>query len=336
MAEWNQPLQVKQVTFENRIVMAPMLPFGWPEKDGGMSEKTLAHYLKRAGKGMGLLICQALLVSPENDLLDRAGAYKREHLCFIKKIADACHAGGTRVFAQLAYAGFDASGGGGRKVTELSTEKMAEIGRDFVHSVRLLKEAGCDGAELHCAHGSFLNAVHSPIENTRQDRYGGDLEGRLTLLKEIIEGCRECIDDSFILSCRMGWTETLEGDIALAQAMEKLGVEMLHVSGGIPADRSLDIPEDFPYNAFVYTGTRVKQHVNIPVTVVNDLQTLRRGNELLREDACDLIAYGRPFLADPDFALHAAEDPDYIGCRKCKACQFRTDGDRCPGPPARK
>ena len=195
-------------------------------------------------------------------------------------------------------------------MTELSTEKMAEIGRDFVHSVRLLKEAGCDGAELHCAHGSFLNAVHSPIENTRQDRYGGDLEGRLTLLKEIIEGCRECIDDSFILSCRMGWTETLEGDIALAQAMEKLGVEMLHVSGGIPADRSLDIPADFPYNAFVYTGTRVKQHVNIPVTVVNDLQnTGAGGNELLREDACDLIAYGRPFLADPDFGASRGGGP---------------------------
>ena len=78
------------------------------------------------------------------------------------------------LLAQLAYAGFDASGGGGRKVTELSTEKMAEIGRDFAFRAPL-KEAGLRRGRAALRPWSS-NAVHSPIENTRRDRYYGDLE----------------------------------------------------------------------------------------------------------------------------------------------------------------
>jgi len=321
MEKWNQPLTVKNVEFANRIVLAPLLPFGWPAEGGMMSEKTLAHYLKRAEGGVGLLIIHALLVAPDYDLLGRAGAYREEHLSFIRTITEACHKNGTKVFAQLAHAGFDAGGGGGQDINDLSDQQIWEMGQKFVRAARLCMEAGCDGVELHCA---------ARDSNRRFGLYGGDLQGRLTLLSEIVEGIREGITDDFILAARMGWNQDLETDIQMAREMQRMGIEMLHVSAGIPAERDIDLPEGFAYNEFIYTGAQIRRHVDVPVIVVNNIRTLRRADTLLEEGLGDMAALGKPFAADPMFLKKAEKDPDYESCILCPECQWRTDGDRCP------
>lgn len=94
-------------------------------------------------------------------------------------------------------------------------------------------------------------------------------------------------------------------DIETAKALEKLGIDILHVSSGIPEDRKLKLPDEFEYNDFVYTGIQVKKNVNIPVIVVNDIKTLSRGNKLIEDGDCDFVAYGRPFLSDPNFILYS-------------------------------
>lgn len=330
MPDWNTPLTVKNVTFPNRVVMAPVLPFGWQAPEGRMHERVLRHYLMRADQGIGLLIMQALLVSPDYDVISRAGAWDDSHKENIARIAQACHEGGTRLFVQLAHAGFDAGGGGGRDIHDLSDEQMHAMGQAFVRAVRRVKEAGCDGVELHCAHGSFLNAVGAAASNHRAGRYGGDLAGRLSLLREIADGVREFLDDDFILSARMGWNEDVETDRAMALAMQEMGFEMLHVSGGIPAEREIDLPAGTPYNEFVYTAVLVKAAVDVPVIAVNDIRTLRRGEALLQAGLCDMVAYAKPFLADKAFLRRSAEDMDYEPCLRCKVCQWRTDGENCP------
>ena len=72
-----------------------------------------------------------------------------------------------------------------------------------------------------------------------------------------------------------------------------------------PEDRKLKLPNEFEYNDFVYTGIQVKKNVNIPVIVVNDIKTLSRGNKLIEDGDCDFVAYGRPFLSDPNFVIHS-------------------------------
>ncbi|MBQ9942315.1 MAG: NADH:flavin oxidoreductase [Christensenellaceae bacterium] len=329
MAHWNQSFKVKDVEFKNRIVMAPMLPFGWCEPGGKMHARVKEHYLMRADQGIGLLITQAFLVSPNYDVISRAGAFDESHVADIADIVSACHKSGTKVIAQLAYAGFDAGGGGGKDIHDLSDEQMAEMGDCFIRSAQLCKQAGCDGIELHCAHGSFLNVVASSA-NKRTGCYGGDRLGRLTLLREIVSGIRAFADEHFIIAARMGWGDDIEDDIARAAAMADLGIELLHISGGIPAPRPLDIPEGFPYNEFVYTGAKVKEATGLPVILVNDIRTLARGEALLAGGFGDMVAYGKPFLADKAFAARSAEEPDYFPCLTCKDCLWRKDGLLCP------
>lgn len=201
---------------------------------------------------------------------------------------------------------------------------------EFINGARICKDAGLDGIELHGAHSFFLNMMVSPLSNRREDEYGGDINGRLFLLKEIIECIQDFDDDNFIVSYRMGWNENQDMDIKTAQAMENMGIDMLHVSSGIPVDRKIEVPAEFPYNEVVYTGCQIKKQVNIPVIVVNDIRTLNRGNYLLKNGLCDFVAYGRPFLADENFMTRSLVDPTYDPCLGCKTCQWFENGDKCP------
>lgn len=97
---------------------------------------------------------------------------------------------------------------------------------------------------------------------------------------------------------------------------------MLHVSSGIPRDRTLTLPEGFEYDNVVYAGCQVKKHVGVPVISVSGIRTLRRGNAMIENGCHDLVAYGRPFLADAGFVKKSRVDPDYEPCLRCRRCQW--------------
>ncbi|MDF2631798.1 MAG: oxidase [Caproiciproducens sp.] len=328
-------IRVKDVEFKNRVVMAPMVLFGLPSSEAGiMGEEILKHYLGKADTGIGLIICQAVSVTAKKmtsdggDGLGRIGVYSDEHIRNIQKIAEACHNKGSKFFVQLAYPSIGYSNGD--TINNLTETELEEIKNDFVRAAERCKKAGCDGIELHGAHNYFLNMMASPISNQREDQYGGDISGRLLLIKNIAEEIKQFADDHFIISYRMGWNDNLDIDIKTAQALEAMGIEMLHISSGIPNGRKLEIPEDFQFNAIVYTGTQIKKHVNVPVIVVNNIRTLRRGNDLLENHLCDFVAYGRPFLADTDFMAKSLENYDYEPCFYCKNCNWFENGKKCP------
>lgn len=141
----------------------------------------------------------------------------------------------------------------------MSKEDLIYLRDCFIKSAKFCQEAGLDGIELHGAHTYFFNMLSSEISNKREDNYGGNLIERLNLVKEIIEAIKSFSKDDFIISYRMGWTENINTDIETAKALEKLGVDILHVSSGIPEDRKLKLPDEFEYNDFVYTGIQVKK-----------------------------------------------------------------------------
>ena len=324
------PIQVKSIQFTNRIVMAPMVRFGLPSRNGIMGEKMLQDYLGRADKGIGLIISQVLSVSTEEEIAGGAGAYSEQHIGYLNKIAEAYHKNGTRFFAQLGLPGFSFYDNNSEDVNKLTKQELVKIRDLFIRGAEICKKAGLDGIELHGAHTFFLNMITTPYSNKRQDTYGGDLIGRLTLAKEITKAIKSFAGDDFIVSYRMGWNDDLNTDVQIAQALENMGIDMLHVSTGIPEDRKLQLPTDFGYNDVVYTGSHVKKHVNIPVIAVNDVKTLGRGNVLIENDCCDFVAYGKPFLADSDFIKHSRKDSNYKPCFECRECKWFTNGEKCP------
>ncbi|WP_033166278.1 NADH:flavin oxidoreductase [Clostridium sp. KNHs205] len=323
-------LQIKNIVLKNRIVMAPMVRFGYTGQQGIMSEKLLQHYLNYADKGIGLIISQALTVTPGAKVSDRAGAYSDEHIGYLRELAKEYHKNDTVFLAQLAFPGFGFYDTETGDVNELTINELERIRDQFINAARICRDAGLDGIELHGAHTYFLNMMASELANKRTDRYGGGITGRLTLVKEIIEGIKSFSDDNFILAYRMGWGESLEIDTATAQALEDLGIDLLHVSAGIPQDRRLQLPDDFSFNDIVYTGSYVKEHVNIPVIVVNDIKTLDRGNTLIESNLTDLVAYGKPFLADESFVINSSGNLNFKSCMECRKCQWFIDGEKCP------
>lgn len=324
-----ESFQIKGVTFQNRVVMAPMVPFGLKQaEDGAMSDEGLLHYFERMPNRMGLMICQSLSVTGDVRINGGVGAYSKAHMAHLRRLAEACHSFGTRFFAQLAYPG--AGYPHEPDVNGYSQSDIERIQGEFVRAAEICRDAGCDGIELHGAHGFFLNKMASPLANRRSDRYGGDLSGRLRLAENIAAGIKAFADERFILSYRMGWNKDLETDVQTAQALERMGIELLHVSSGIPFDRAIERPVDFPFSDVVYTGVHMKQRVHIPVTVVNGIGSINRGNALLEMGLCDFVAYGKPFLADEAFLTHSLENPDHQPCLTCKNCQWFTDGTKCP------
>jgi 2,4-dienoyl-CoA reductase-like NADH-dependent reductase (Old Yellow Enzyme family) len=306
MANIFSPIQVKDINFKNRIVMAPMVLFDLTCEKGVMGKKLREHYLERADKGIGLLISQVLSITADREIAGGAGAYSEEHIDYLHEIAVACHKNETKFFAQLGLAGFSFYDNSSDDINKLTMEDLTKIRDEFIRAAEICKKAGLDGIELHGAHTFFLNMMASPLSNKREDIYGRDLGGRLHLVKEITDGIKKFAGDDFIISYRMGWNDDLDMDVKTTQALEKIGIDMLHVSTGIPQNRKLLLPADFEYSDTVYTGCHVRKYVNIPVITVNEIKTLSRGNYLLENNCCDFVAYGRPFLADKNFALNTS------------------------------
>jgi 2,4-dienoyl-CoA reductase-like NADH-dependent reductase (Old Yellow Enzyme family) len=336
------PLEVKNITFPNRIVMAPMVRFGLPSHDGVMGDKLMHDYLSRADKGIGLIISQALCVSADCNTLSResgtsggAGVYSDQHIGYLNKIAEAYHNNGTRFFAQLCLPGFGFYDNNSSDINKLTKNELIKIRDAFIRGAEICTKAGLDGIEMHGAHTFFLNMMASSHSNLRQDVYGGDLTGRLTMVKEITEGIKSIAGDRLIVSYRMGWTDSLDNDVQIAHVLEDIGIDMLHISYGIP-ERTLSLPADYPYSNSVNIGAHVKEQVSIPVICVNNIKTLGRGNALIESNCCDFVAFGRPFLADESFIEKSVHNSDYKPCRECRNCQWFVNGDTCPAQLAAK
>jgi 2,4-dienoyl-CoA reductase-like NADH-dependent reductase (Old Yellow Enzyme family) len=139
------------------------------------------------------------------------------------------------------------------------------------------------------------------------------------------------IGDSFIIGCRMGGCEpSLDEGIQAAQILEASGTDILHISAGISDGSELIVPSEFNYNQIVYSGTRIKENVTIPVIVVNGIRTPDQAKYLIENDLADFTALGRALLSDPDWPRKALSDIPPVLCEKCKRCLWFTNGDACP------
>jgi NADPH2 dehydrogenase len=336
---------LKGRTIRNRIVMPPMVCFGYPEEDGIVTERNVRHYADRSFDGPGIVITEATCVRPDGKAAPRQlGIWSDDHIEGLSRISSTVKGNGALSLIQLHHAGlatpasaYDRPVGPSASPDNpqsraLDTGEVRELGQAFERAALRAKKAGFDGVELHGAHGYLLNQFANSSINLREDEYGGDLQGRLRLAIEVISGIRESCGSDFIVGYRMGANSpTLADGIAIAQLLETTGIDLLHVSHGGNLRNLPRPPKDFQFNWIVFSGKEIRKSLKIPVVVVNEIKTMERAGFLIEQDLADFVAIGRPMLADPFWVHHVKTGHEINLCLSCKPrCRWYENSDLCP------
>lgn len=339
------PYKLKGHDIRNRVVMPPMVCFGYADETGSVTHRNVQHYQERSDNGAGIIVTEATAVMKNGRAaLSQLGIWSDEHIPGLTKISSLVKANGSVSLIQLHHAGLAAP----EQVTAkplgpsadekkpgskaLSITEIEEIRDAFIHGAIRAQKAGFHGVELHGAHGYLLNQFANSFQNKREDEYGKDFNGRMKLVTEIYQGIRLVCGDTFILGCRMGAnTPFLEDGIQVARYLENLGMDYLSISHGGMLINLPRPPKDFEYNWIVFCGITIKKEVKAPVMVVNEIRTAGRASWLIENEHADFVLIGRPQLADPQWVKHVREKQAVNACLNCKPkCRWYEGSDLCP------
>ena len=357
-----EPIALGRVMLRNRLVMSPMSTnFA---KDGFITDQMIAFYHERARGGIGLIFIEdGVVETPRGNHATNIVAIDRDDFIpMLRKLTATLHDCGAQVGIQLTHGGRRAGRVSPRTgclettrgvmpvapsaiahpVTghvvprELTVEEIEELIGRFVEAGRRVVEAGFDVIALHCAHMYLLGQFLSPWANHRCDEYGGTLEKRTRFVLRIIQGIRETVGDQATIICRMNGAEPEGGNTPeeiqeIARRLEHAGAAGLHVSVGFgaPIKDPQFIPSVTPMRTpdmcIVGLAARIKAVVSVPVIAVNKIKDVRAAESVLQEGKADLIAMGRPLIADPEILQKARAGfaqrirPCIYCCRGCVA-----------------
>lgn len=345
-----EPGKIGKVTIKNRLVMSPM-GCGLANLDGTPSEDMIAFYEARAIGGAGLIIPEITRVNDVHGagLMRQLSVTKDRHIEPLSKLAEAVHKHGSKIFIQLHHPGRETVSAllGGQPVVapspipckylkqetrELKTEEVKELIKQFIEGAIRVQKAGCDGVELHAAHGYLLQQFLSPYTNKREDEYGGSFENRLRMIKEIIEGIRKECGSDFPIGVRLSVEEFLEktgvtedyihiqDGIKIAMALEEAGIDFIDVSCGLYETGITSVePISFPQGWRRDMIMAVKSHVNIPVIGVSAIKEPAVAEKFLEDGVEDFVSMGRTWLADEAWGKKVQEGREKE-IRRCVSC----------------
>ena len=320
MAGLLDPLEVKGLTFRNRIVMPPMQT-GRATVKGAVTDRLVSFYVRRS-TALGLLIVEHCYVSPSGKLSPKQlGIYDDELIGGLERLSGRIHAAGTPVVVQITHAGGVANREviGAEPVGPSATGKTRELTRseievlveDFAVAAERVIKAGFDGVELHGAHGFLLNQFFSPLVNKRGDEYGGSLENKMRFPLMVVEEVRKRVKGRLLLY-RLGADDLapngtqIESSVAFAVKLEQRGVDVVDVSGGLCGSEPKQLRNVKGY--FVPQAYEIKKAVRAPVIGVGGITEAEYADMLVRDGKVDLVAVGRAFWKDPKWAEKAVEE----------------------------
>lgn len=322
MAKLFEPLTIKNVTFKNRIVMAPMCMYESDGGDGRVTDWHRIHYPSRAVGGSGLIMLEATAVQPQGRISARdLGIWEDSHVEGLTELVRLIKISGAKTAIQLAHAGRKATVEGEiqapsplpfnenyKTPVEMAKQEIKETVNAFKQGAIRSDQAGFDVIELHAAHGYLINEFLSPLTNKRTDEYGGSAENRYRFLREIIDAVNEVWQKPlFVRISAHDYTDggmTPELYIEMASWMKQQGVDLIDVSSGAL------VPANIP----VYPGYQVKfaetirQGANIPTGAVGLITSPLQAEEILQNDRADMAFLARELLRDPYWPYRASKE----------------------------
>jgi 2,4-dienoyl-CoA reductase (NADPH2) len=346
MAEFEHifsPIKVGGLELKNRILM-PAMHLNMAD-EGAMTDGLIDFYEWRAkaDPGPGLMILGGCYTERRGMGTPSMVAIDDDrYLPGLKRFTDRIHKYGQPVAAQLYHSGRYAFSfiTGEQPVScspvpsrfnpevprELSEEEIVEVELNYGRAAARARQAGFDAIELIACSGYIVNQFLSPLVNRRTDRYNGDIDARMTFMREVIAAIRDAVGDDYPFICRLSGSDFVEGSHTLKEAkvvaaeMERCGVDMISVTGGWHETRVPQITMNVPRGAYVYLAEGIRQAVEkIPVACCNRINTPELAEQILADDRADVVGMARAFLADPNI-LHKAREGRTEDIRTCIAC----------------
>ncbi|AWB45231.1 NADH-dependent flavin oxidoreductase [Paenibacillus sp. CAA11] len=325
-----EPIELRSgIKLDNRLVMAPMTHFASQEQ-GEVSEEELAYYAKRI-QGLGMVITACSNVTADGKgFYGEPGADRDELIPGLRRLADTIRESGAKSVIQLIHGGrlaipelvpggevvapspVPAEHDGAPQPRELTHDEILNIIHAFGEGTRRAIEAGFDGVELHGANGYLLQQFFSPHANRRTDRWGGEVQERLSFAEAVIEEVMSCVKQHakrpFLVGYRFSPEEpetpgiTMEETLHLVDFLAEKELDYIHVS--------LNEFDSKPRRGAEATRSRldwiVKQAAGrVPVVGVGSLHT---ADEVLQaRQTVPLVALGRELIMEPDWVRKVKE-----------------------------
>jgi len=337
------PIKIKEIRLSNRVVMPPM-GTNLGNKDGTVSEATIAYLSRRAKGGQGLIITEIVGVHPSGLAINsQLCAFEDRFIPGLKKLVDVAHGAGSKIAMQLHHTGRESlymlSQGtaiGPSAIPsivykmaprEMTLEDIKEIVAAFGAAALRAREAGFDAVEVHCAHGYLLTQFMSALSNHREDEYGGSIRNRARFTIDILKEVRKNVGDDFPISLRLSVEEFIKGGYTADDIQPILpdfvhaGADIIHASFGTHGSPGgiTSAPSEYEPGFNTWLAKKVKDVVDVPVIAVGRFTDPTLADEVIGRGDADLVAFGRQFLTDPDFLTKAKEGRLEDIC-KCLAC----------------
>ena len=337
-----QPIEVGGQTFKNRI-MFPPLTTGY-EKNGMISEQDMGFYTRLAKGGVGYIVMGD--VAPINSFSPTPKLFDDSQIPAFKALADSVHAYGTKLGVQLFHPEYDVDA-----INSLFMQKKFDEMRQRLHhdmmfftdevseemlmaiidkmcacAVRAQK-AGVDVIQIH---GDRLNGcLCSTRMNHRTDKFGGSLENRVRFARMLTRAIRKAVPGMVIdyklsiVTPQRGKGGIDEADaVQFAQWLVEDGVDMFHVAQANHTGNMADTIPPMgvqPYGFFVKIAGDIKKAVNVPVSAVGRIVDADMAARVIESGMADMVAVGRPLLADPDWGTKIAAGKA-CDIRRCISC----------------
>jgi 2,4-dienoyl-CoA reductase-like NADH-dependent reductase (Old Yellow Enzyme family)/thioredoxin reductase len=346
------PGNIGTMSLRNRIILPPMVR-NYATPNGLVTRQTIDHYASISRGGVGLIIVEATFVHlGGRGWHQQLGIHHDKCTPGLASLTEAVHDWGGKIAVQIHHAGRQTSSAitgmpvvapspvpspGLDMPRELTLAECAELVESFGQAARRARLAGFDAVEIHAAHGYLISQFLSPNTNRRTDKYGGDINGRMTFLLETVQRVKQLAGNDYPIVVRINGEDRVENGIKIdeskqvAKALEAAGVNAIHVtvgtyeSGFNPRVVGTSATMFSPKGHMVPVAAQIKGVVNIPVIALGSL-TPELAEDVLKQSKADFIGMARQLLADAELPdkLRKGQVDEIRPCIRClEFCRAR-------------
>ena len=336
------PFAIGKVQLRNRFVFQPHFT-ALGDIDGTPSDAHAAYHEERARGGVGLIVFESQAVNRTGKMSARfVEAWDRKIIVPQRRVAEAVHRHGAKIFGQLTHAGhtsLDHPPGLMWAPTQMpepsshfntkaiDEDDIKSVIDGFAASARNLIEAGFDGIEVKVAHDGLLRSFASPFFNRRTDNYGGSFANRMRLAMEVFEAIRKVISADVPLGVRLCVNEfttfgyDTDYGLQMAEHFQASGlIDYFNSDAGSFSSYWMEIPPAaVAQEDFRKINRELKSVSRVPVIAFGRMNSPQLGEEALKAGEADLIGMARQLIADPWTAEKSRQGrADLV--RRCIAC----------------